>query len=259
MKAKQHVLDSRGRSSRSNLGRVSASAVIAALALGISACTGYAETTSATSPSNSANDPKATTPATEQTTTPENGELTVKKVEIPAGLSAEELGKTIVEGRWSDWVNAGASDQLRYDRLKANESWGEYLPKVADNNTSIFESALYEDNWQSNPNLVTNVTNSASANLAVLKWYVTTAWSGDEKPQNKEGFRSWMTVDKVTEVDDGDNDNTTRTVEVAYTNKTNGNMNEGPKLDPNDKGVWTISTKTVNGVEKITNVQNTHS
>lgn len=180
----------------------------------------------------------------------ETNELTVEQLEIPAGLDAETLGKTIVEERFSDWVNAGADDSLMDKAIDAGEGWDTLLPKIADENEQVFAAALFESGWETDANDTHDVNSFRDTNLSILQWYVATAWSGDEKPENIEGFRSWMTVDEVTEIS---SDGTTRTIDVAYTDHDNSDKNSAP-APQREGGVWTITTTIENGHEKITDL-----
>ncbi len=198
----------------------------------------------AAAPANPSESPVEASPSA----SPEVQTFTVEQLEIPAGLDAETLGKTIVADRWSEWINAGATDSLADVKFEANESWDVLLPKIADQNEKAFTDALYVPGWQSDDNLKADVDMLHSANLSTLRWYVTTAWS--EKSQNQEGFRSWLTVQSVQELEDHVDE--TRTIEVKYSNNTNSDKNEGPA--PDAGGILTITTKEVDGKEKITEV-----
>lgn len=182
------------------------------------------------------------TPAPVETEVPVANEL-----EIPAGLDAESLGIAIVEDRWSEWNNAGKELDLQTLRYEANESWDDFLPKIAEENKEAYIKALYVDDWENNPNLVRDIENAYKANVSTLEWYVTTAWSGDEVPENKEGFKFWMTVESVKEVSSTAD---TRTIEVTYLNHDNTDLNNAPKIEK-EGGVWSITTQVVDGVEKI--------
>lgn len=195
-------------------------------------------------------DPSETPAEASPPASPEVQTFTAEQLEIPAGLDAETLGKTIVADRWSEWLNAGATNELRWAAHDVNESWDEFLPKMVDNNREVFADALYVPGWQSNENLLKDITTTRNANLANLQWYVATAWSGDQKPQNKEGYRSWLTVELVQELEDHVDE--TRTIEVTYSNANNSTMNDGPAPDPG--GIFTITTKVVDGKEKIAEV-----
>lgn len=194
-------------------------------------------------------DPSETPAEADPSATAETDALTVERLEIPAGLDAETLGKTIVEDRFSEWVNAAAEDSLLDRAIDAGTGWDTLLPQIADENKEVFADALFESGWTTDAEVVHDVDSLRDTNLSTLQWYVSTAWSGDEKPENEEGFREWMTVDGVTELS---NDGTTRTIEVASTYHDNSDKNSAPAPQTSEGGTWTITTTVVNGTEKIT-------
>lgn len=182
--------------------------------------------------------------------TPESPELTVSDIEIAAGLSSEELGELLVAGRFVDWDNAGATDELRTAAREANMSWEDYLPIVADKNMNLYAEALFVEDWREKPELTQWVEGSRNINIGVLSNYVYTAWSQESKPENIEGWRMWRTIDSVTEIS---NDGTTRTIEVVFTDHDNSDKNLAEPLSY-EGATWTITTTSIGGVEKISDI-----
>jgi len=180
-----------------------------------------------------------------------NGEkLSVADLEIPSGLDAEELGTMIVADRFSSWLNAGAYEGLSKQLVSERLTWEVKLPQLAEENKATFAKALYVDGWETKTQLITSADSFKEANLGTLEWYTATQWSGDEKPENKEGFKNWKTIDGVQEVaaEDG-----IRVIDVAYTNHTNSDLNRGPSPQV-EGGVYTITLEEVDGTEKISDI-----
>jgi hypothetical protein len=176
--------------------------------------------------------------------------LSVEALEIPTGLDAEELGTMIVADRFTKWGNAGAVDSLLQESMDRNLGWDTLIPEKVSENRKIFADALYVEGWEQNTQLRTYVDGSSKANENTLKWYTSTQWNGEEKPENIEGYKVELTVDGVQEVE---SDDTSRTIEVAYTNHTNSDLNRGPEPETQG-GIYTITLEDVNGTEKIADI-----
>jgi hypothetical protein len=204
----------------------------------------------ATAPADPSEPTAEPAPVPVETASPETDNLTVENLEVPAGLDAQTLGTVLVEDRFTQWYNAGAVNELNDTKFEANKPWDVLLSEIVDKNKSVFADALYVDDWETNPVLAQDVEGASQGNLSVLQNYVDTQWSGDEKPENKEGYRVWSTVDNVTELQ---NDGTSRTIEVSYENYSNSDLNEGP-APSRESGTYTITTTVVNGMEKISNI-----
>jgi hypothetical protein len=216
-----------------------------ALTIGLAGCGANASAQGPEPTSSSSSEP---TPDTSEAPSPQETETpTSSEFEIPAGLSAEEVGELIVGDRFTNWNNAGAEDSLLDRSIDENISWDDLLPIVADENKKLYADALYVDGWENDPNLVKSVDGARDANLSVLQWYTYTAWSSEEKPENKEGFKSWM---EVIDVDEVTSDEDSRVINVVYIQKNNSDQNLGPEADPVET-VYNISLQTIGDTEKI--------
>ncbi len=152
---------------------------------------------------------------------------------IPAGLDAQSVADAVVEGAVNSWVNAGANDSLRDRLLASDDAFDTVLAVIAAENAVTVTENLFTAGWESMDSLVSLATGAEKSNFETLQWYQATAWN-DEEPENIEGYRSWMEVEAVRELDDGDGDASTRTILVDYTNHTNSDKNVGP--DPQRSG-----------------------
>ncbi len=157
----------------------------------------------------------------------------VDELRIPAGLEGEPLASTILE-RITAWENAGASEALRELRSGANESWETFLPKVAESNRDTFAEALLGEGWQTDAELSRIADLFEYGNLAILQAYVATAWSGDEEPENIEGYRSWKTLNSAEQVG--------QTLTIDYSIRDNSDNNTIPPLSRTG-GVYEINVR----------------
>lgn len=147
---------------------------------------------------------------------------------IPAGLDAQTLGTEIVEGALTDWANAGGNNTLR-DRIRASDESREVVTaEVAAENRVVVVDTLFIPGWESIDSLVSFASGGETSNEETIRWYAATAWTSEE-PKNVEGYRAWMEVEAVREVDDGDGAAATRTILVDYTNHANTDKNVGPE------------------------------
>jgi hypothetical protein len=101
-------------------------------------------------------DPKSTSQTPEATPTlsaaPEQ-QLTVQSIEIPANLSPEQLGVTLIQDRLSQWEMAGATDANTTAWLQA-PSADAFTLDLAQQNADVFSQALLVEGWQSDPSLI---------------------------------------------------------------------------------------------------------
>lgn len=175
-----------------------------------------------------------------------------EEIEIPAGLDDEAFARAVIE-RQSNWLNEGNEDILVDRSMEANLSWDDFIPIVTQENADAYAVALFGDSWRSNPEVAPYVAKMQEANRSVMHWYTATAWSGDEKPENIEGYYYVREFQSVTVTAAGDGQ---RTLEIAYTNINNANMNRyGAVQEPMAPGGVLTITSAVNGdVETITRV-----
>ncbi len=179
--------------------------------------------------------------------TPVSPELTVEQLEIPAGLSAEELGKLVVADRFTAWRNAGAREDLNKRSAAENIAWADLLPRMAGENRDLFAEALFVPDWQLDTNLSVVAEAFSDINLNTLEGYVATEWSQDTKPENIEGYRSWYTVDSSRELSKSDSE---RIVEVKWSLHDNSDLNTRDPLKVT-AGTYTMTFRTVDNVEKM--------
>ena len=223
-----------------------------AVSAGAFALAGCATEEVGAAPSRTSTTSETIAPTPEQTESPE---LTVEQLEIPAGLSAEEVGELIVGDRFTEWLNAGANDTLldRYKQDEEHASWDEFLPYIAQENKNYFADALYISGWEDNPQLVQYVNGSIEGNTQILRAYVATAWNQDTYPENVEPYRQWLEVQSVVELPNDTQDNT-RTIEISYKSEDNTDKNViESKLDGSIE-VYTITLTTVGETEKISDI-----
>ena len=84
-----------------------------------------------------------------ETTSPEGGEAeyTVEELEIEAGLSDEELGRTLMQ-RLEAWENAEAPEDDNARMYKLSYGRDESIEYLAEQNKQIFTDALMTDGWE---------------------------------------------------------------------------------------------------------------
>ncbi len=198
-------------------------------------------------------DDKATNqPSEAPSPTPEIKVPTIEQLEIPSGLDPEAVGKLIIEDRLSGWSNASAENDLLQYSIDKNESWDTLIPELAEKNAEVYGPALFGPDYKNGQYInQKDVDNFKLVNETTLKWYVATQWSHDQKPDNKEGYRQWMTVNSVEQLNDGNPNDDTRTILVNYTDHSNSDKNEGP-APQREGGQWTFELKNVGNHEIIT-------
>ncbi|MFY9228246.1 MAG: hypothetical protein WAO28_02870 [Candidatus Microsaccharimonas sp.] len=174
-------------------------------------------------------------------------EQQVESLRIPEGLSDEELAKVMLE-RQEAWANYGKRDTLPRESAEANLSWDDFLLQEATKNAEVFTAALLPANWRDDENLRTYVDSSIAYNFLVLKAYVSTAWNGDEVPENVEGFKTDFIFDNVTLVEAPEGQ---RGLVIDFTEDYNDEMNT---VEPIETPWHRIDTtfETVDGHEQVT-------
>lgn len=198
-------------------------------------------------------DPKATsepsTTSTPEATKAPEQELTVKSLEIPTGLSPEELGKTFVQDRLSQWEMAGATPENQKEWILADDTKS-YLESLAEKNGNIFADALFIPDWQSDPHLIHEVDFEKGQNASsVENWFKTY-----DDPGSDEAYKRSVSVDSTTVVSQTEG---AITLKVLATEHNNSVKNRASEFDPNAtsnngaKFLATVTFTTVGGVEKI--------
>jgi hypothetical protein len=203
------------------------------------------------------------TPTAEQTpiptATPEQAstyEQQVAALEIPAGLSAEELAKVLVEDRWTKWANAGVATETEskefendwYAYPTSDETGIEAFTKAqADENAEVFIDALYTDDWEDRPDLVSFIERDKRTNYLVLRGYMATAWTSYSK--DIEPYKNWFEVSSVRETSTGQNERTLVIEAIQHANDDKNSMD--PLVGGGDISFTVTLQKDKNGTEKI--------
>lgn len=204
--------------------------------------------------------PVAEAPADPSEVTPETsepGELLPAdmKLEIPAGLSAEELGQTFID-RYNAWGEAGSNyaaivDEQNEAGLK-NISMGEFVTSKAQEFAPYFADALFVSDWQDRPDLVDTYDALIRINAHRLELNIKTSNPayGDEE--------AWSYVRAVDAVHEITSDGATRTLEIDFTDTNNADKNRvGEDFALEDavisapSGTWTVTFETIDGTERI--------
>lgn len=231
---------------------VAGAAIVAGSILGIKAASDANAEGAAPEP-----DPDQTTqvePAPEEpeAETPTLAEQIAEK-EIPAGLSPEEYADRLFELR-TEWVNAGASDDLVDASIEANLTWEEFLPQVVDEKAEIYAPALFGANWKDSAELVEYVGEVKKLHLDVLLSYVRTAWNRDTNPENIEAYRYWSEPADTHLVKD---EGAARHFQISVMNYSNADRNSAPDGitgQNNGKIKMLFNTRIENGVEHIASI-----
>ncbi len=233
--------------------RFTAGAVIALGALTLSACAPALEETPVPTQSGSSE-----TPAPVETEAPEVG----PSVELTADMTDDELGEGTMQ-ILTDWRNAGANDQLRYDRVEANQDWDTFLPTVVEKNRKIFGDILFPEGWENDPRLVTFADLQAEINLQTLKLFVNSEWNGDEKPENIDGYERYINKNGSAVSPDSIGE-ALRQIDIPYIESDNSNKNYAPddlliSTGPIEGTYSVVYEMTDDGLVEITDAQITET
>jgi len=187
--------------------------------------------------------------------------LTVKNVEIKAGLSDEAFAKALFEDKFTLWLMAGANDKTDTDfityKLQPQPDGSTEQPPtsgfvvpLAEDEAQVFESALYVDGFtDTNGTLTYHVDENAGDLEAFLLTYKS------DDPRDKEAYNHTLEVSGVS----GTDTKTGRTIKVDVVEHDNAANNrigskyasmEPTKIEGN-KLTYDITTQVVGGVEKI--------
>jgi len=184
---------------------------------------------------------------------PNTGELLPSEMdlEIPAGLSDEELAEVTVE-RLTSWSNAGSdNEKIHTDWVGFEGETMDYARSVSEDNAKYFEESLFEEGWESNENLafVANANTNINALDLSLNLVTSNPENGDiEAYRTKEDIQSVTTLNK---------DETGRTLEIITLSSNNSDQNRALELAPDAvetspyETYMKITYVTVNGKEKI--------
>ena len=192
-----------------------ASAILILSALATSACSAPSQN----DPSNDESNP----PSTKTALLPSEQDLA-----IPAGLSTEELGTTILH-RYESWNNAGCNNQSVYDAWRDDSRTAkDFAPGQAQEFAPYFADSLYVEGWDDealHPDLVNNYRGQISLNENTLAFNLITGNpdNGDSAPYERD-----MNLLGVTETstDDG-----ARVLEIRFNETANDRANRVGELD----------------------------
>ncbi len=203
--------------------------------------------------------PTAEAPADPSEPSPEapaSAELTVEQVEIQAGLSAEQVGQTIIE-RFDDWQNAGTNDPAIWNEWRSmplEMTTGEFVVGKAEAFGAVYAQALYVDGWEAQEDLVRNYDFGVRTNANTLEMNLKTS-NPTDNPEDLQGFQRNIKFESAREVSIGDG---TRVIEIDFSESNNADQNRaGEAFGPETAtfgqptGRFTMTLVTVNGVERI--------
>jgi hypothetical protein len=174
-------------------------------------------------------------------------------LEIPAGLSAQEVGTTLIE-RYDTWNNAGSNNQTIIDdwlNSPDDVSTGDYVTARAQEYAKTFAAALYIPDWDApglHPDLVKDDNAQVAINANTLEDNLKTS---DPSNGDIEPYRNILTVDAVRQTSSGDG---TRVIEVDYTQSSNADQNRvGEEFGAGaaSSGTYVFTLVTVDGTERI--------
>lgn len=177
----------------SGFSRVAITTLIAGgVVLGVSGC---ASDANAEKP---ATTQSAETPAPTDTAAAQaEREALIQKLEVPAGLSTEQLAKVIEEDRITGWINAGKTPDMNALMDKGNLSPQELFSQIAAENQLTYGVALLGDNYSANPDLSKLSGLFAKMNEDILNNYFVA--SPSQPADNALALREWSKVSDITE------------------------------------------------------------
>lgn len=163
---------------------------------------------------------------------PNTSEFSVESVEIPANLSAEELGTLVVQDRFTKWYNAGFSKELVMKWLSVDNELDDldFVAIEAEKQSVIFADALLVSGW-GDTDLAEDVRTFKSINANTIDFSLLTFNTRyDDEPYTR-GF----IVNNVSEIA---NDGTVRTLRIEYTETDNSEKNRVKKdIAPNSPSI----------------------
>ena len=229
-----------------------AAAVAVAVGAGAYAISNQGEKPAETPTSNSGpQNPGEEVPVTPEE--PNTGELLPSEMdlEIPAGLSDEELAEVTVE-RLVSWSNAASdNEEIHSDWVSFEGETVDYATSVSQDNATYFTESLFVDGWESNENLafVANANTNINSLALYLNLVTSNPENGDIEPYRiKEDIQSVNTLNK---------DETGRTLEIITLSSNNSDQNRALELASGSvetspyETYLKITYVTVNGKEKI--------
>ncbi len=184
-------------------------------------------------------------PAPEETKAPveQKEVLTVESLEIPAGLSAEELAASYMD-LISKWKNYGTGQEALDELLESNKSREGYSKAAAEKHADTFADAIFVEAWRDSPDLVTSRNGDVFMNADAIDRSTYALLNG------KEDFRRWNQIEGDVEEQVSAIDGTRTLVFQAQAYDSQN----GVRLTPSgakDLNTWTLSFVVEDGKEKL--------
>lgn len=163
-------------------------------------------------------------------------ELTVEALEIPAGLSAEEVAP-IITNRIDTWVMTGADAQARERRIASGLGTEQFQQQEAAKNAEVFAEALFIPGWQNDPTLARVVEYHTELNMTYIRNVLGNIARDEPLFEERSEYVGVREIEVATE--DG-----SRTLEIDF--------DEVDNYTP-EPYRWTmfVTLKVVDGVERI--------
>lgn len=180
-------------------------------------------------------------------------EQQVSELRIPAGLSADEYAEKLFTRALSEWYLYGA-DREYFEAWAAGDetSRTELEAEIVDAGKLLYTNALFIPGWESNPNLVTVVTNLTNANNdGIQTWREAYDWD------KSLGAEEWQEGNIVTSVEVLSTDDATgaRTFKVTGYQTNNAPDTAAPDHPnaPNNGSPWdfTVTTRVIDDTEYV--------
>lgn len=175
-------------------------------------------------------------------------EQRIEELKIPAGLSDEEFADRVVS-TISSWINEGSDDTLLDDVVEKNIPTDQYLSQMAGENAYIYAEALFSDDWQTNPGVMSFVSAATLANEKTTGAFLGTNWA--DNPEDIEGYRSWDEVSSVAVVS---SDSTGRSIEINVNGFDNSEKNSVEDKVFISDGFYEITTTVEGDTEYIRSI-----
>jgi hypothetical protein len=233
-------------------------AVIAGSVIGIKAA-GDAPKNTAPAP-----DPKATSQTPEATPTPSSTPeqpLTVQSLEIPANLTPEQLGVTLIQDRLSQWEMAGATDANTTAWHQA-PNLDAFVLDLGQQNADKFSQALFVDGWQTDSSLASFSAAEQKSNAhTVENFFKTNHVTASEKAEFPMDFKPYNRSISVAPADvkfvsQSPGEITLSILATEHDNKDRNRIgttlsNDNQAQIEGNRFRANVTLKNVNGIEKI--------
>lgn len=201
-------------------------------------------------------------PVEDTATTPETPveqemsyEQLVERIKIPAGLSAEEYAKTLIDSRLTNWTNAGTGEDLFNGIMEhhsnSTEPISTFYEQKAEEASTPYIEALFIPDYEDVPSLKNTISFQISSTaITYTSWMKT--YDYDNSMTTPEWFEG-LTVTSVETLEE-DPENQARTIYVRgyQYNNASDSLPDSVNAHLNGK-TWdhTITTRVIDGVEYI--------